>query len=155
MGKRAADPAEESTERRTFSTLPLAQLVPGVTRLAFRKRSAAGASLMADWPSVVGPRLALQTEPRRLSRGQLTIACAGPMAMELQHVAGELIERINTYAGATLVERLRFVQDHMALPPATLPRRRQVKTEPVAGMPQGELHDALADLLAAIRSKVD
>jgi hypothetical protein len=153
MGKRAAGPAEETEIRRTFSTLPLAQLVPGVTRPAFRKRSPAGAELMADWASVVGPRLAAHTEPRRLSRGQLTIACAGPMAMELQHVAAELIDRINTYAGGKIVERLRFVQDHIAPPAAPLPRRTFVAPEAVPGLPDGELNDALAGLLAAMRSR--
>jgi hypothetical protein len=152
MGKRPAPVAEEAAERRTFTTLPLAQLVPGVTRQAFRKRSPVGAELMSAWASVVGPRLAAETEPRRLSRGQLTIACAGPMAMELQHVAGELIERINTYAGTRLVERLRFTQDHV-MRAAPLPRPvKSVAPVPVEGLAAGELNDALAGLLAAIRS---
>lgn len=153
MGKPEAGAAEAKPLRRTYSTLPLAQLVPGVTRPAFKKRSPAGAELMADWANVVGPRLALATEPRRLTRGQLTIACAGPMAMELQHVAAELIDRINTYAGTKLVERLRFVQDHVATPPAMVPQRRHVAAEPVIGLPAGELNDALAGLLAAIRAR--
>jgi hypothetical protein len=153
MGKRDAAQAEVTEVRRTFSTLPLAQLVPGVTRPAFRKRSPAGAELMADWASVVGPRLAAATEPRRLSRGQLTIACAGPMAMELQHVAAELIGRINTYAGSAVVERLRFVQDHVARPAPALPRRPSVAPEPVAGLPEGELNAALSRLQAAIRTQ--
>ena len=153
MGKPETGSAEARAERRTFTTLPLAQLVPGVTRSAFRKRSPAGAELMADWANVVGARLALETEPRRLTRGQLTIACAGPMAMELQHVAAELMDRINTYAGTKLVERLRFVQDHVAMPPASVPKRRHVAAEPVPGLPPGELNDALAGLLAAIRSR--
>jgi hypothetical protein len=139
--------------RRTFSTLPLAQLVPGVTRPAFRKRSPAGAELMADWPNVVGPRLARETEPRRLTRGQLTIACAGPMAMELQHVAAELIDRINTYAGSKVVERLRFVQDHIAPPAPPPPPRKSVPPEPVPGLPEGDLNTALAGLLSALRSQ--
>ena len=151
MGKAEAG-AAEAKERRTYSTLPLAQLVPGVTRPAFKKRSPAGAELMADWANVVGARLALATEPRRLTRGQLTIACAGPMAMELQHVAAELMDRINTYAGTKLVERLRFVQDHVAVAPAAVPKRRHVEPEPVTGLPQGELNDALSGLLAAIRA---
>jgi hypothetical protein len=153
MGKPEAGAAEAKAERRTYSTLPLAQLVPGVTRPAFRKRSPAGAELMADWANVVGARLAVATEPRRLTRGQLTIACAGPMAMELQHVAAELIDRINTYAGSKLVERLRFVQDHVAAQPAKVPQRRFVAAEPVADVPPGALNDALAGLLAAIRSQ--
>ncbi|MEJ0046643.1 MAG: DUF721 domain-containing protein [Rhodospirillales bacterium] len=89
----------EGEARRTYVSLPLAQLVPGVTRPAFKKRSPAGASLMADWVAIVGPTLAARTEPRKLSRAQLTIACSGPVAMELQHAAAALIERINTHAG--------------------------------------------------------
>ena len=155
MGKRPAAAAEVTEVRRTFSTLPLAQLVPGVTRPAFRKRSPAGAELMADWPNVVGPRLAAATEPRRLSRGQLTIACAGPMAMELQHVAAELIDRINTYAGSKIIDRLRFVQDQIAPPAHALPRQKTVEPEPVPGLPEGDLNTALAGLLAAMRSRVE
>jgi hypothetical protein len=149
MGKRPDQPVEE---RRTFTTLPLAQLLPGLTRPAFRKRSPAGAELMSAWASVVGPRLAAHTQPRRLARGQLTIACAGPMAMELQHVTAELIERINTFAGTRLVDRLRFTQDHVITAPPALAVRPVVAAEPVAGLPAGELNDALAALLAAIRS---
>jgi hypothetical protein len=150
MGKAEATRAEEEP-RRTFVSLPLAQLVPGVTRPVFKKRSPAGATLMADWAAIVGPRLAAETEPRKLSRGQLTIACAGPMALELQHAADALIQRINTHAGTALVERLRFVQDHIMPRPPVLPRRRAVAAEPVAGLPPGKLNDALAALRAAIQ----
>ena len=153
MGKRPSSAPEEQGERRTFVTLPLAQLVPGVTRPAFKKRSPVGASLMADWMSIVGPLLAAQTEPRKLSRGQLTIACAGPVAMELQHAAAALIERINTHAGTNLVERLRFVQDHVAPRAPSLPRQGTSQPIPLSELPPGELNDALAGLLAAIRAQ--
>ena len=72
----------------------------------------------------------------------------------MQHVASELIERINTYAGTRIVERLRFVQDHVALAVPALPPRRDIAPEPVAGLPAGELNDALSALLAAIRSQI-
>ncbi len=139
-------------ERRAYAARGLAELVPGLTRAAYKKRSPAGALLMSEWASIVGPRLAGETEPRRLSGTQLTIACSGPVAMELQHVSGVLIERINTHAGRRLVERLRFVQDSLAAPPAPV-ARRVVAPEPVAGVEAGELNDALARLRAAIRSK--
>ena len=144
---------EDQAARRTYTTLALSQLVPGVTRAAYRKRSPAGATLMSDWAAIVGPRLADQTEPRRLSGTQLTIACSGPMAMELQHVASTLIERINTQAGRVIVERLRFVQDFAARPPPK-PRRR-IAPEPIAGLEEGPLNDALAGLRAAMRSAKD
>jgi hypothetical protein len=144
----AADPP-----RRSFVTLPLAQLVPAVTRAAFKKRSPAGATLMADWVSIVGPQLALVTEPRRLTRGTLTVACAGPVAMELQHLQGALLDRINTQAGQTLVERLRFTQDHVATRAAAVATRRAVAKQPLDGLPDGALADALAGLLQAIRER--
>ena len=152
MAKRELAAVEDDAARRRFVALPLAQLVPGVTRAAFKKRSPAGASLMADWAAVVGPELAARTEPRKLSRGQLTVACAGPVAMELQHVAAALIERINTHAGERLVERLRFTQDYVA-PVAGMKRRRPVAVEKVAELPEGALNDELARLLAAIRGR--
>ncbi len=143
---------EASDNRRAYAARGLGELVPGLTRAAYRKRSPAGALLMTEWASIVGPRLALRTEPRRLSGTQLTIACSGPMAMELQHVSGTLIERINTHAGRRLVERLRFVQD-LASPPA-VPALRQPEgpAEPVAGI-EGELAEALGRLLATMRSR--
>jgi hypothetical protein len=140
-------------DRRTYVALPLAQLIPGLTRAAYRKKSPAGALLMSEWALIVGARLAAETEPRRLAGGQLTIACAGPMAMELQHLSASLIDRINTHAGHKLVERLRFVQDRVAAAPAASTPRHVVATEPVQGVPPGPLHDALARLRAAIRSR--
>ena len=94
--------------------LPLGSLIPAITRPAFRKRSPAGAQVMADWPGIVGPALAAVTTPLRLSAGTLTLACSGPVAMELQHLAPELISRINAQLGRTPVERLRFVQQSSA-----------------------------------------
>lgn len=141
-----------SEERRRYVGLPLAQLLPTVVRPAFRKRSPAGAALMAEWASVVGPRVAADTEPRRLSRGVLTIACAGPVAMELQHLSAALIERINTWAGAPLVQSLKFIQE---APQRAAPVRRRPErpARPVEDLPPGPLNDALARLRAAIEQE--
>jgi hypothetical protein len=149
---RAPRPPLPDLDRRAYTARGLAELVPGLTRAAYKKKSPAGALLMSDWSTIVGPRLALETEPRRLTGLQLTIACSGPMAMELQHLSGTLIERINAHAGRKLVDRLRFVQDLVA-PPAAPVARRRVAAEPVEGMEAGELNDALARLRAAIRSR--
>lgn len=153
MRKPAAPAPEES--KRTFTALPLAQLVPGIARPVFRKRSPAGATVLADWAAIVGPRLAAQTEPRKLSRGTLTLACAGPLALELQHAAEMLIERINIHCGTQAVQRLRLVHDHVAprLPPAR-PRPAQAP-EPLAELPAGPLNDALASLAVALRNRKD
>ncbi|MFC3124133.1 DUF721 domain-containing protein [Pseudoroseomonas globiformis] len=100
---------------------PVGGLLPQFTRPVFRKRSPAGAHLMTDWVEIVGPALAAQSMPQKLSAGTLTLRCSGPMAMELQHLAPLLISKINSRFGQALVQRLRFVQG-VVTPPA--PRRR-------------------------------
>jgi hypothetical protein len=145
-------PPPEPPPRR-FATLPLAQLLPAVTRAASKKRSPAGATLMANWATIVGPHLAAVTQPRRLARGTLTIACAGPVAMELQHLQDAVLARINTHAGERLVERLRFTQDHIAAPTPPATKRRAVLRQPVEGIPEGPLAEALAGLLQAIQER--
>ena len=143
----------EDDKRNTWGPRPVGSLLPGLVRPAFRRRSPASAQLAADWPAIVGPELAAVTEPRRLSGTTLTLACTGPVAMELQHMAAELLSRINGHLGRVAVERLRFTQDttSRALPPAAI---SMPAAQAVAGMPPGRLHDALARLSAAVAAKV-
>jgi hypothetical protein len=136
--------------------LPLGALVPRLTRPVFRKRSPAGAQLLADWAVIVGPALAAVTSPLRLTAGTLTLACAGPVAMELQHLAPELISRINAQLGKVAVERLRFVQQapagapqRAAIPPPAGPLPDSV-TNRLADLPEGELRQALEKLAAGV-----
>jgi hypothetical protein len=152
----ASGPARVHQERHVYGPRPLGALVPAIARPAFRRRSPAAAQVMADWPAIVGPRLAAITTPRRLSAGRLTLACAGPVAMELQHLAPELIARINTHLGAAVVERLGFTQDIQdAAPPAKPARKPTAETirradAAVAELPEGELRAALAALGRAV-----
>lgn len=152
---------EDGEDRRFFGgPRPLGALVPRLTRPAFRRRSPAGAQLMADWAEVVGPALAAVTAPRRLVAGTLTIACAGPVAMELAHLAPQLIARINGHLGRAAVERLRFVQQAAPPPPSQplargaagpasppLPERVEAR---LAALPEGELREALAKLARGV-----
>jgi hypothetical protein len=144
-------------ERHVYGPRPVSVLVPALTRAAFRRRAPGAAQVIADWDAIVGPALSNTTTPRRLSGGTLTIACGGPIAMELQHMAGELISRINTHLGVQLVKTLRFEQT-MVHPPAVAPPRpvdpaiaRQVD-EAVASVPEETLRTALASLGRAVLS---
>jgi hypothetical protein len=136
---------------------PVGALVPAVTRPAFRRQSPAAAQIMADWPEIVGPRVAAMTSPRRLDRGTLTIGCAGPTAMDLHYVGQELIARINAHVGSQQVHSLRFTQAGMpprrapaALPPPEAPAEAEAA---VAHLPGGELRDALAALGRVVLAK--
>ena len=77
------------------------------------------------------------------------------MAMELQHLADELLSRINRHLGRETVNRLRFVQDMMpvapfapASPPS--PEGAEAAARAVSGLPDGPLRDALAALGRAV-----
>lgn len=150
----------EHGEGRRFPKLPqpVGSLIPRLTRPVFRKRSAAGVQILADWPEMVGPALAAVTEPLRLTSGSLVLACSGPVAMELQHLAPELIARINGHLGRPAVERLRFVQQALSgAPPPRPPRKPVVLPDAVQGqlaeLPAGELRDALEKLARGVYRK--
>ena len=149
------NPGMASAGRHVYGPRPVGALVPVLTRPAFRRRAPATAQVIADWDAIVGPALAAVTTPRRLQAGSLTIACTGPVAMELQHLSVELLARINRHVGGQPVTRLRFVQDpapvaiarslQAASPQAAAAAERTTQT-----VPPGPLRDALAALGRAV-----
>jgi hypothetical protein len=141
-----------SDERHVYGPRPVGALMPRLTRPAFRRRAPATAQVLADWSAIVGPAIGAVTTPRRLAAGTLTIACAGPIAMELQHLATEVIARINAHFGSQAVAALRFVQTPelltmpAALPPPPDPAKLAAIEVAVGGLPEGELRGALVSL---------
>ena len=147
--KRKNTPAPpDEPPRRAMRTRSLAALLPHISRPVFRKQSPAAIQVMTDWPDIVGPHLAGMTVPRRLSAGTLTVACRGPVAMELQHLAPTVIARINATCGQGVVKRLKMVQDLTAAPrmPTAAPRRPPPPPVQIDDMPDGPLKDALSRL---------
>lgn len=150
-----------SAPRHVYGPRALAALLPRLTRPAFRRAGPAGAQVMADWEAIVGPALAAVTQPQRLSAGTLTIACSGPIALELQHFAPELIARINVQLGAAPVERLRFTRagfraaSQAAARPAPDEAALRAAWTATELVPEGALRDALASLGAAVLARRD
>jgi hypothetical protein len=140
--------AARTDDRHIFGPRPLGALIPPLVRPAFKKRTPATAQVLADWEAIMGPSIAAVTTPRKLFGGTLSIACVGPVAMELQHLAPTLIGRINAHMGAVVVSRLRFVQD-LRPPAPPKPQRRPATAaahDAVATLPEGPLRDALESL---------
>ena len=142
---------------RAWGPRSIGALLPAVTRPAFRSRSAAGAQIMADWVAIVGPALARISAPRQLNRGTLTLACAGPVALELQHLSGQLAERINAHYGRVIVEQLRFIQAAAPIADPAAARARRAPPQPVdiPDMKESALRDALAALGGAVSAAAE
>jgi hypothetical protein len=147
--------------RHVYGPRPLGAVVPAVTRGVFSKHKPALGQLLSDWPLIVGPALAATTTPRRLSAGTLTLGCAGPIALELQHLSTQLIDRINTTVGRKLVERLRFIPqlpEAAPLPPppptpAETAAARKAAARKIEDFPPGPLRDALLGLGTAVHRR--
>lgn len=146
-------PADKgAAERHPYGPRSLAALLPALTGAAFRRRSPLASRLLADWQMIVGPAIAAVTVPAGFRSGVLTISCSGPVALELQHLAPKLIERINIHFGRALVKRLSFRQFAPATPqPPSLTPPPSAETESalaarLAGLDDGPLREALLRL---------
>lgn len=141
-------------------------LLPRLLEPAARRRGLVDARLLTDWPAIVGPELAGRCQPIKLGRdrggagGVLHLRVSGGGALELQHSAPQVIERINTHFGYPAVARLRFVQAPLAraAPPAAATRRAPTADElaaidrAVANVADPALRTALAGLGRAMRA---
>jgi hypothetical protein len=114
-----------TTRRGSFRAL--AATVVQLTTPSARRFGFSDAALLGAWAGLVGDRLAAATLPerityplRRRSDGTLRLRVAnGGLALELQHLQRELIDRINTHIGYPAIGRLHLVQG-----PIPRPRRR-------------------------------
>jgi hypothetical protein len=100
------------------------------------------ARLKSDWATIAGQELAENAWPEALQRGgTLKLRVASHKALELQHRAPLVIERINRFFGRDAVTRLALVQGPLPLPPATTARQ---SPRPLAAGEEGALGQQLA-----------
>jgi hypothetical protein len=144
---------------------PLRELLGKLVGDAFARQGFASAELVTRWDDIVGQEIAAHSEPIKLQwprrtdgedseAGTLVLRVEGPAAIEIQHLAALICERVNRFLGWRVVGRL-------ALRQAPL-RRRQTPartTDPAATVPVAEnlsdikdedLRQALARLGAAV-----
>jgi hypothetical protein len=103
---------------------PLADLLEGCLKPALAAQGFAAADIVVAWGEIVGPRLAEYCEPLKLNWPRKSVAAArdhadpatlvvrveGAFAIELQHMAPVVIERVNAYYGWRCVGRLSLQQ---------------------------------------------
>jgi hypothetical protein len=139
---------------RTGGTHPLAASVDGLSKSVFGKRGFAEAGLVTGWENIVGQALAENCWPDRLSfppgrrdGGTLRIMASGGLALELQHMEPQLLERINSHFGYRAVERMTIIHAQ----PGRKPDRGAGKHEnPPRQAPDPEALSAVEEALAAI-----
>jgi hypothetical protein len=149
---------------------PLADFLGVCLSDAFAQQGFASAELVTRWTDIVGAEIAAHAEPIKVQwprkpgdeqpeAATLVLRVEGPTAIEIQHLSGIIIDRVNRFFGWQAVGRL-------ALRQAPLSRRKKAQTRVgpppeetariAAGLPEvadEELRQALARLGASIRQK--
>lgn len=108
---------------------PLADVLHKTLNEAFAKQGFASTELVTRWAEIVGAEVAEHSEPEKIqwSRpcggqppepGTLVLRVEGPAAVEIQHLSGVVLERVNRFFGWQAVGALRLRQ-------APLRRRRR------------------------------
>ena len=98
---------------------PLADLIEACIGPAFAAQGFASTDILAAWPDLVGERLARFCQPVKLEwprrrkgedgrpePGSLVVRVEGVFALELQHLAPVVIQRINAHYGWACVGRI-------------------------------------------------
>jgi hypothetical protein len=150
---------------------PLADFLGACLSDAFAEQGFASAELVTRWPDIVGPEIAAHAEPikiqwrkgeggERAEPATLVLRVEGPTAIEIQHLSGVILERVNRFFGWQAVGRLALRQAPLS--------RRKAGHRPAAGPDQAVtariaaslpevaddgLRQALARLGAAIQPK--
>ena len=139
-------------------------LAQRLTSVVAKGRGTSIARLRVDWPGIAGPELARTTRPEALLASRkgppggkvLRLRVSGAAALEVQHMSGQLIERVNAYFGHRAIEDIRLVQGVISQPPLrpTIPKPDPVTVAEVearvATVKDPELRAALARLGARV-----
>ncbi len=136
----------------------LGSLIGRLTGPAFKRRGFRDVQIMDHWPVIVGRQLATMTMPERLVRRSenetvLVVRVDGAMALEIQHLSPQILDRINQYYGPATVTRMQIIQGplprsfHGVYPrPSELRPLTQRADAALEDFPRGNLRDALARL---------
>ncbi|MBM3509675.1 MAG: DUF721 domain-containing protein [Alphaproteobacteria bacterium] len=119
---------------RSGGPRPVSRVAARLVSQAFGQRGFVHVEILTRWPTIVGTDLGSRSQPERLRPGAgdragvLEVRAPGGLALEFQHRAPEIIERINAYFGYRAVARIAIVQGPVA--PAPGRKRRAPASAP-------------------------
>lgn len=123
--------AKHSRQRREAGgrVRAIGAFVPDLTKCAFQKYGFSTATILTDWPEIVGGSLAAATRPERLKwprspdtycsleghrRGRegatLILRVEPALALDVQYQSSAIKDRINAYFGYYAVQEIRLLQ---------------------------------------------
>lgn len=121
MSKRAGAPKTDKDAPRANRSRAVAELLPSVGGAAFRRFGFVQSSIVSRWAEIVGEKLAGASRPESIrfppgtkQDGVLTLVVRGAHAPMMQHVAPEIIERVNRFFGYAAVAKLTIRQGDVA-----------------------------------------
>jgi hypothetical protein len=117
---RIMNKASMKNASRSFAK-PLRDLVGKVVGETFTRQGFASAELVTRWTDIVGFEIAAHSEPIKIQwtrpadgeerqPGTLILRVEGPAAIEIQHLANVVCERVNRFLGWRAVERIALRQ---------------------------------------------
>jgi hypothetical protein len=133
-------------KKRSYAQ-PLADLIGRQVSEVFARQGFTSGEIVTHWEDIVGADIAAHAEPIRMRwtrtrdpdearPATLVLRVEGPAAIEIQHIASVIIERVNRYLGWQAV-------DGIALRQAPLMRRAPAKR------PRPKIDQDAADAIAA------
>ena len=145
----------------------LSELLHKTLAPAFAKQGFASSELVTRWTEIVGVEIAAHSQPEKIQwprahanalpePGKLVLRVEGPTALEIQHLSGIILERVNRYFGWQAVGAIRLRQAPLsrAKPKARAAPDPELTARVAGGLADIEdakLRDALARLGAAIK----
>lgn len=137
--------------------------VKAITKEAFQKQGFAAASIILDWPIIVGAQFAHLCTPERIAfpphkkrEGRLYVLASSAVAAEIAYVESQIIDKINRYFGYPAVVKI-LVKHVTSQKKQSRPRpRKYIAPELVASHVENiqdkQLQQALLDLGVGIFS---
>ena len=122
----------DSNPLRSSGTPHVSKVLGRITGRTMNRRGFSDSRMLENWSAIVGPQLAAMSQPVRLSRrksgrdgeetagGVLTVKAEGAIALEIQHLAPQIIDRLNSYYGYAAIARLNIVQGPVTVTPSPL-----------------------------------
>jgi hypothetical protein len=144
---------------------PLADVLQRTLNAAFAKQGFVSTELVTRWAEIVGADIAEHCEPDKIhwprreaetpEAGVLVLRAEGPAAVEIQHLSGVVLERVNRFFGWQAVGSLRLRQAPLRRAPEPRPAVDAEAAARIAAhlseITDEKLRDALGRLGAAIK----